>query len=127
MVTSKAPRRPILNEAGAAGRAQKRIAERPSGRSLPEEQTGQPMRSMGVRTSGLPCRANHDCEVVFNVTPSDSMDALREAASRRNAHELEAHGYTHIVTTTLGPSTFAQGPAARRRGRKRREEELNVI
>jgi len=55
------------------------------------------------------------------------MDALREAASRRNAHELEAHGYTHIVTTTLGPSTFAQGPAARRRGRKRREEELNVI
>ena len=103
------------------------MTERPSGRSLAGEQTGQPMRSMGVRTSGLPCRANHDCEVVFNVTPSDSMDALREAASRRNAHELEAHGYTHIVTTTLGPSTFAQGPAARRRGRKRREEELNVI
>ena len=113
---------------GAPGWDQKRIAERPSGRSLPEEQTGQPMRSMGVRTSGLPCRANHDCEVVFNVTPSDSMDALREAASRRNAHELEAHGYTHVVTTTLGPSTFAQGPsAARRRGRRRREEELNVI
>ncbi|HEV8470911.1 MAG TPA: hypothetical protein VGR46_15025 [Candidatus Limnocylindria bacterium] len=65
---------------------------------------------------------------MFNVTPSDSMDALREAASRRNAHELEAHGYTHVVTTTLGPSTFAQGPAApRRRGRRRREEELNVI
>jgi hypothetical protein len=56
------------------------------------------------------------------------MDALREAASRRNAHELEAHGYTHVVTTTLGPSTFAQGPSApRRRGRRRREEELNVI
>jgi hypothetical protein len=56
------------------------------------------------------------------------MEALREAASRRNAHELEAHGYTHVVTTTLGPSTFAQGPsAARRRGRRRREEELNVI
>jgi hypothetical protein len=56
------------------------------------------------------------------------MDALREAAAQRNAHELEVHGYTHIVTTTLGPSTFAQGPAAsRRRGRRRREEELNVI
>jgi hypothetical protein len=56
------------------------------------------------------------------------MDALREAAARRNAHELEVHGYTHVATTVLGPSTFAQGPAApRRRGRRRKEEELNVI
>jgi len=81
-----------------------------------------------MKTSGLPCRANHDCEVVFTVTPQDSMEALREAAAKRNAHELEAHQYTHIATTTLGPSTFAQGPAARRpRGRRRKEEELNVI
>jgi hypothetical protein len=81
-----------------------------------------------MKTSGLPCRANHDCEVVFTVTPQDSMDALREAAAKRNAHELEAHQYTHIATTTLGTSTFAQGPAARRpRGRRRKEEELNVI
>ena len=81
-----------------------------------------------MRTSGLPCRANHDCEVVFTVMPQDSMDALRDAAKARNAHELEAHNYTHIATTVLGPSTFAQGPAApRRRGRKRKEEELNVI
>ena len=86
------------------------------------------MRSMGVRTSGLPCRATFDCEVAFRVFPQDSMDALREAASRRNAHELEVHGYTHVATTTLGPSTFGQGPSApRRRGRRRREEELNVI
>ena len=43
-------------------------------------------------------------------------------------HELEAHQYTHIATTTLGTSTFAQGPGARRpRGRRRKEEELNVI
>jgi hypothetical protein len=56
------------------------------------------------------------------------MDALREAAAKRNAHELEAHQYTHVATTVLGPSTFAQGPsAARRRGRRRKEEELNVI
>jgi hypothetical protein len=81
-----------------------------------------------MKTSGLPCRANHDCEVVFTVTPQNSMDALREAAAKRNAHELEAHDYTHIATTTLGTSTFAQGPAARRpRGRRRKEEELNVI
>jgi hypothetical protein len=80
-----------------------------------------------MKTSGLPCRANLDCEVVFRVTPQDSMDALREAAALRNAHELDVHKYTHIATTTLGHSTFAQGPAARRRGRKRRGEELNVI
>ena len=55
------------------------------------------------------------------------MDALREAAAERNAHELEVHGYTHVATTTIGPSTFAQGPAARKRGRRRREEQLNVI
>jgi hypothetical protein len=56
------------------------------------------------------------------------MEALREAASRRDAHELEVHDYRHVATTTLsGASTFAQGPAARgRRGRKR-SDELNVI
>ncbi len=75
-----------------------------------------------MRTSGLPCRANHDCVVVFTVTPQDSMDALREAAKARDAHELEAHNYTHVATTVLGPSTFAQGPAApRRRGRRGQE------
>ena len=56
------------------------------------------------------------------------MDALREAAALRNKHELDSHGYTHIATTVLGPSTFAQGPSGpRRRGRRRKEEELNVI
>jgi hypothetical protein len=62
------------------------------------------------------------------VTRPDSFESLREAAALRDAHELEVHQYTHVATTVLGPSTFAQGPAAaRRRGRKRREEELNVI
>jgi hypothetical protein len=81
-----------------------------------------------MRTSGLPCRANPDCEVVFSLSHQDSMEALRQAASLRDAHELEAHDYRHVATTTLsGASTFAQGPAARRgRGRKRAEE-LNVI
>ena len=82
---------------------------------------------MGVKTSGLPCRADLDCEVVFRVVPQDSMDALRDAAQARNAHELEAHNYTHVVTAVLGPSTFAQGPKGPRGRRRRREEELNVI
>lgn len=56
------------------------------------------------------------------------MEALREAASRRDAHELAEHDYRHIATTTLsGASTFAQGPAARSRRGRRRSEELNVI
>ena len=81
-----------------------------------------------MKTSGLPCRASLDCEAVFRVAPQDSMDALREAAALRNKHELDSHGYTHIATTVLGPSTFAQGPSGpRRRGRRRKEEELNVI
>lgn len=81
-----------------------------------------------MRTSGLPCRANTECETVFSLSHQNSMEALREAASRRDAHEIEIHDYRHVATTTLsGASTFAQGPAARRgRGRKR-SEELNVI
>lgn len=55
------------------------------------------------------------------------MEALREAASRRDAHELEAHNYRHVATTVLGPSTFAQGPGAPRRRGRRKAEELNVI
>jgi hypothetical protein len=81
-----------------------------------------------VKTSGLPCRADINCEAVYRAARSDSVESVLEAASERNAHELAVHGYTHVVTTTLGPSTFAQGPSApRRRGRRRREEELNVI
>jgi hypothetical protein len=81
-----------------------------------------------MRTSGLPCRANTECETVFSLSHQDSMEALREAAARRDAHEVEIHDYRHVATTTLsGASTFAQGPAARRgRGRKKAEE-LNVI
>ena len=56
------------------------------------------------------------------------MEALREAASRRDAHELEVHDYRHVATTTLsGASTFAQGPAARSRRGRKRSDELNVI
>jgi len=78
-----------------------------------------------MRTSGLPCRANPDCEVVFSLSNQDSMEALRQAASLRDAHELEVHDYRHVATTTLsGASTFAQGPAARRGRRALRKDRL---
>ena len=81
-----------------------------------------------MRTSGLPCRAHPDCEAVFSLSHQDSMEALREAASRRDTHEIDVHDYRHVATTTLsGASTFAQGPAARSRRGRRRSEELNVI
>jgi len=58
---------------------------------------------------------------VFTLTHQDSMDALREAVGRRDAHELEAHGYTHVVKPVEGATPFQQ-PAVRRRAAKRSEE-----
>jgi len=79
-----------------------------------------------VKSSGLPCRATPDCEFVFAVAHQDSMQALRDAAARRDAHELEAHGYKHIATATAQATPFAQStPSPRRRGR--RNEELNTV
>lgn len=74
-----------------------------------------------MRTSGLLCRATPDCETAFAVTHSDSMDALRDAARRRDAHELEVHGYTHVVKPLEGATPFQQ-PAVRRPRARRREE-----
>ncbi|MEK7863129.1 MAG: hypothetical protein AAB295_07700 [Chloroflexota bacterium] len=80
-----------------------------------------------MKTSGLPCRANPDCEAVFVLANQDSMDALREAAERRNAHELEAHAYTHVMTQLPGATPFAQPAVSPRRRGRRRNEELNVV
>jgi len=55
------------------------------------------------------------------------MDALREAAERRNAHELEAHGYTHVPTQLPGATPFSQPAVAPRRRGRRKNEELNVV
>ena len=79
-----------------------------------------------MKTSGLPCRATPDCDEVFTLSHQDSMEALREAAERRNAHEVAAHGYHHVARELPGATPFAQGSAARRRGGRRREE-LNVV
>jgi len=80
-----------------------------------------------VKTSGLPCRASLDCENVFTLTAQDSLEALREAASRRDRHELEVHGYRHVATTQLAATPFAQSLPARRGRRPRRSEELNTV
>jgi hypothetical protein len=79
-----------------------------------------------MKTSGLPCRATPDCDSVFSLTHQDSMDALREAAGRRDAHELSAHGYTHVPSVLPGATPFSQStPSPRRRGRRR--EELDPV
>lgn len=75
-----------------------------------------------MKTSGLPCRATSDCESVFTLTRGDSMEALREAGSRRDAHELEVHAYRHVVREVAGATPFAQSGAGRPRGRKRSRE-----
>ncbi len=81
-----------------------------------------------MKRSGLPCRADADCDAVFNLTNQDSMDALRAAAEQRNAHELEAHAYTHVATSMPTATPFSQ-PAVtqRRRAARRKNEELNVV
>ena len=71
-----------------------------------------------MRTSGLLCRANHDCEAAFAVTQSDSMDALKDAARRRDEHELKAHGYQHVARPIEGATPFQQPAVRRPRGRR---------
>jgi hypothetical protein len=80
-----------------------------------------------MNRSGLPCRANPDCESIFVLSHQDSMEALREAAERRNAHELEAHGYTHVPSQLPGATPFSQPAVSPRRRGRRKNEELNVV
>ncbi len=79
-----------------------------------------------MRISGLPCRAEHYCEAVFKVVDQASMASLHDAVAERDAHELSMHNYTHVVTTTLGPSTFAKGPRGPRGRRRREPDEVGV-
>ncbi|MGH2379303.1 MAG: hypothetical protein ACRDGT_12625 [Candidatus Limnocylindria bacterium] len=78
-----------------------------------------------MKTSGLPCRATFDCESVFTVARQDSMESLKEAGGRRDAHELETHGYRHVVRDVAAATPFAQGSA--RRGRPKRSGELTPV
>jgi hypothetical protein len=80
-----------------------------------------------MKTSGLPCRADPDCSSVFTLTDQDSMDALREAVERRNAHEVETHGYRHVQSVLPGATPFSQPAAASRRRGRKKDEELNVV
>lgn len=80
-----------------------------------------------MKTSGLPCRADLDCDVVITLTRHDSMEALGEAAARRDAHEIEVHGYHHVVRELPGATPFAQASAVRRRRAGRRGEEIGVV
>ena len=78
-----------------------------------------------MKTSGLPCRATPDCETVITLASQDSMEALREAIGRRDAHEVEAHGYKHVPRDTSA-TPFGQTGSIRPRGR-RRSEDLTAV
>ncbi len=80
-----------------------------------------------MNRSGLPCRANPDCEAIFVLSHQDSMDALKDAADRRNAPELEAHGYTHSPSLLPGATPFSQPAVSPRRRVRRKNEELTVV
>ena len=75
-----------------------------------------------MKTSGLPCRATHDCDTVFTPDDPNSVPSLLAAAEKRNAHELKVHDYRHKVTEISKPD-FAKGPAVRRGRPKKTLEE----
>jgi len=63
---------------------------------------------------------------VFTVDRQDSMESLREAGGRRDRHELDTHGYKHVIRDVTPATPFAQ-PAGARRGRRRKSEELSAV
>jgi len=77
---------------------------------------------MVLKTSGLLCRASHDCDAAFHSKDPSSVKSLLEAAAQRDAHELEVHGYRHRVTE-VGRPDFAAGP----RARARRKRDLDPV
>src|SRR5204863_8511454 len=74
-------------------------------------------RNHRMKTSGLPCRATMDCDVVFTPADDKTLKLLLAAAAERDAHELAVHGYTHRIIDVAKPD-FAAGP----RGRRPRKE-----
>jgi hypothetical protein len=55
-----------------------------------------------MRSGGFPCR--HDgCDRAFSVTEQNSMEALTKASAMRTAHEIDAHGYHHVVLAEERP------------------------
>ena len=66
----------------------------------------------GFARSGLWCRA--DCGSVFRPY-IDTVEAIREAAAERDAHEVGVHGYHHVAMDTAKPQW---GVTTRGRGGK---------
>ena len=74
-----------------------------------------------MKTSGLLCRASLDCDAVFMPEDPSTVKSLLEAAARRDAHELETHGYRHQRATEH--ANFAAGP----RSRPRKNRDLDPV
>lgn len=47
--------------------------------------------------SGLPCRSPIHCDECFRVPDHATLEDLQAVGRTRNAHELSAHAYVHIV------------------------------
>jgi len=86
----------------------------PTVRSTGWNQLEEPHR---MKTSGLPCRATMDCDVVFTPADDKTLKLLLAAPAGRDAHELPVPGYTHRIIDVANPD-FAAGP----RGRRPRKE-----
>src|SRR5260370_20025094 len=52
-------------------------------------------RNHRMKTSGLPCPATMDCDVVLTPADDNTLKLLLDAAALRDAHELAVHRSTH--------------------------------
>ena len=54
-----------------------------------------------MRSGGFPCRAG--CDLAFQVSDQNSLDALQAASAERTAHEIAAHNYHHVRIEEVKP------------------------
>jgi hypothetical protein len=54
------------------------------------------------------------------------MESLKEAGSLRDSHEVEVHGYSHVIRDVAAATPFSQAGGVRR-GRPKRSEELSPV
>ena len=67
--------------------------------------------------AGLRCRWNGRCEARF--LSDGSVEAIRDAAATRDEHEMEAHGYLHVVVKL---TTWSYQAKFSKRGRSLRKD-----
>jgi hypothetical protein len=75
--------------------------------------------------SGLPCRADHDCEIVFRPEDDKTLQSILDAATQRDAHEVTVHDYRHRIIDTETHQTW--NPSRRNQGGANDSSTVNTL